>query len=396
MSKPRHILILEARLTGHHSVYLERAANAFLERGHLVTITVVEGDIEHPALRSLRETHGARVSFIAIPRDAYERCVRLPFGEIGRELGLRRLFGTLFKEADAARRVDHVFLPYLDYCLYAIGLLGAPFGGREWSGICMRPAFHYGHFGVRAPRPKLAAIKERLFQRLLGAAGLSKLLSIDELLVEYVSQRRMPRKCSVGYLHDPAEISLQTTQQEAREQLGIHADAFVVLAYGSIDQRKGVDALITACSDSGNTAALIVGKQDAWFKKLLSSPVAREMAERGSLTAIDEFVGEERQQQCFAASDAVWLGYRNHYTMSGVLVLAAIAGRPVIATCDGLIGWHTKRHSLGRICDPTNIDEVASALRDLAANREGSAWQHSNEQFAELHSWRSFGKAVAE
>ena len=53
------------------------------------------------------------------------------------------------------------------------------------------------------------------------------------------------------------------------------------------------------------------------------------------------------EQMAFSATDIVWLGYHDHYAMSGVLVLAGKSKKVTIATNDGLIGWHTRQKRLG-------------------------------------------------
>ena len=104
---------------------------------------------------------------------------------------------------------------------------------------------------------------------------------------------------------------------------------------------------------------------------------------------MNKFVDAESEQMVFAASDVVWLGYRGHFAMSGVLVLAAKARRVIIATRYGLIGWHTRVKRLGITVDVEDISSVKDALIQLADPETLSNYQRKmTAEFAE-HTWEN-------
>ena len=84
---------------------------------------------------------------------------------------------------------------------------------------------------------------------------------------------------------------------------------------------------------------------------------------------IDDANAEE-EYMVFKASDIAWLGYREHYTMSGVLAQAGSMGLPVIACKKGLIGWFTEKYELGVALN--NLDEkgVIDAINRLLLDKE--------------------------
>jgi hypothetical protein len=61
----------------------------------------------------------------------------------------------------------------------------------------------------------------------------------------------------------------------------------------------------------------------------------------------------------------VWLGYKGHYGMSGVLVQAYRFNKPVIATADGLIGWFCRDGELGPVVDELSGSAINAALDQL-------------------------------
>jgi glycosyltransferase involved in cell wall biosynthesis len=362
-----HIFLVETVMSGHHSIYMGRIAAGFIKAGHQVTVSVLQSDVQHPSVLQLQVEYGADLNIFPINDAEYNAAFQTRLGEVGREIALRRLFGDVYQKINDKKKVDHVFLPFLDYCLYAFGLLGSPFGKTKWSAICMRPSFQYTYFGVIAPKPKLAAVKEWLFFKLLRIKTLVKLFTIDELLAQYVTEKYPAYIPCIQYLPDPAELHGDHTYESARQALDIPTHAKVVLVYGAIDERKGLDALVQAAASSDtpqHVHVLVVGKQTAWAKQFLSTSHAQILERSNRLHVIDDFVNDATQQMVFAACDVVWLGYRNHYTMSGVLVLAAISNKPSIATRDGLIGWMVKNRKLGCAINVNALNDVSFILRN--------------------------------
>jgi hypothetical protein len=109
-----------------------------------------------------------------------------------------------------------------------------------------------------------------------------------------------------------------------------------------------------------------------------------ELVAQGRLKIIDRFISAAEEPALFSAADIVWLGYQGHYSSSGVLCQAAATKRPVLATNEGLIGWQTSRHGLGRTVDVSKVEDVVGALIGLTeksfaelVNRDSSRWTPS-------------------
>jgi hypothetical protein len=95
----------------------------------------------------------------------------------------------------------------------------------------------------------------------------------------------------------------------------------------------------------------------------LSSPQNAELISGSRLRLLDRFIEPSEEARLFAASDMVWLGYRNHYGGSGVLVQAMAANRPVLASKEGIIGWRAEKHALGKTFKTDDPVEVCGAVR---------------------------------
>jgi glycosyltransferase involved in cell wall biosynthesis len=383
-----HVLIIETALTGHHSGYLERIAGAYLKANYCVTVTVLQSDSKHPVIERIKCNYGAGFNVVSLDDVQYKNALQSSFGVFGRELALRSVFGEIYRAVQQQKSVDYVFLPYLDYCLYAIGLLGSPFGSTQWGGICMRPSFHYFRYGVIAPKPKFASIKQSLFLKLLKNKSLKSVYTIDELLHRFVVEAHPEWMHRLQYVPDPAEFKGNHTYESARRELGIPDDAIVILVYGAIDERKGLDVLVEALSRtdvSKRLHLLVVGKLQESIQPLISSSMFCSLMKDGRCQVIDRFVDEDVQQMVFAAANLGWLGYSNHYTMSGVLILAALVGLPTIATRNGLIGWYTKKLNTSVTIEINDLSQVIRALKIQEENLV--TIKKVNHELKILHSW---------
>ena len=108
----------------------------------------------------------------------------------------------------------------------------------------------------------------------------------------------------------------------------------------------------------------------------------------------DAFVAPGEIQAHVAAADAVLLLYNaEHVGSSGFLMRAAGAGVPVVSTADGLMGYLTRTHRLGRAV----ASEPAAVARALAAAIEAPTEGFdaaSAAAFAAKHTVEAFTDAL--
>jgi glycosyltransferase involved in cell wall biosynthesis len=185
-----------------------------------------------------------------------------------------------------------------------------------------------------------------------------------------------------------------------RAAYGIPQDAVVILVYGDLTapdsaNRKGVDGLLLACQEQNfpqQTVLLIAGAQGSRAKVLLAGPVAMRLKAEGRLIERNWFQSTQEEYEVFAASDIVWMGYRNHYYTSGVIIQAGAAELPVIACEQGMIGWVTRRHSLGPVVNTDDPAAMAAIVASLVRSPElrrtyGLAGKHLAAQHTSAAFW---------
>lgn len=370
----KNLLIIEPHMNGHHCVYLRWIVRGAEERNWRVFIATFGNSLNHPIFKTmLGECEEApEIITLPLPETDYMQKSGL-WGLLRREIFYRSLFGRFYNEAIQKTTPDFVFLPYLDYCTYAIALLGSPFGHTPWAGLAMRPAFHYKEMGIIGPRSLLLLPKQLLFLRMLQQKKLEALFTIDPSLYEYLSNRAPSCPEKVYYLRDPGEFEGDISKETARQLMQIPKEAVVILVYGTIDYRKSVDILLSAAADPhfpADVYILLAGRHVSGVARLLSSPLAKSLKSSGRLHQMNKFLNDDEEYMVFKASDIAWLGYRGHYTMSGILVQAGCMGLPVIACKEGLIGWFTEKYELGVILKELDEISVINAINNLIQDKE--------------------------
>jgi glycosyltransferase involved in cell wall biosynthesis len=201
----------------------------------------------------------------------------------------------------------------------------------------------------------------------------------------------------LNLLKDPAELIGQHTRESARKHIGIPEDAIVILVFGDINIRKGLDALIEGLVSMDAPRLMhifIVGQQDNTVKDVFCSESFRHLMNQGCIHVINEFVGSNYQQLAFAAADIVWLGYRNHFSMSGVLVLAARARKVVISSDKGMIGLLTRQERLGITVNIDNVGLVKDALIKLSNRKRLIHYQAAISNHFDDYTWENANTSI--
>jgi len=322
---------------------------------------------DHQEIRALsKEVPTGSLSVIGMPDIRREDGAGLG-SLLSREWAYWSTFRNWFRIAGRPFRPTLVFVPYLDTCLYAMGLLGSPFGTSDWAGVAMRPSFHYPKMGIIAPQRKLDSIKRLLFMRLLRQKRLAKLMTIDEPLFEFVRTQTNSGE-RIGFLPQPAGLGPLPAREAARRMLGLSPERQSVLVYGELTARKGVANLLDALMDPGfpvSVDVVLAGRVGPEVLACLAQPRVQQVMAEGRIQLFDRYLSEAEERLVFAAADIVWLGYSGHYTASGVLTQAAAAGRPVIASPEGIIAWETRRHDLGVIISHPSVPQIVGAVKEL-------------------------------
>ncbi len=334
-------------------------------------VATFKESLTHSTVQAILSTQDKNISFITSDPHKYDTSERNLLKMIHKMIKFRSIFQDLYTRAIQNDQVDFVMVPYLDYCTYAFAIFGSPFARTPWAGLVMRAGFHYSACGVKAPSARTDPIKERLFFRLLRNSYVRALFTIDVTLKEYTESLWPSLSSRLVYIPDPTVTKRSMSREAARQKLGIPLYGFIILVYGSISLRKGIEVLTHSMENHNfpsEGSLLFAGKQDKDVENFLLSPLGIKFKKNGRLHQINRFLDTNEEQLVFSASDLVWLGYKGHYHMSGVLVQAGVLGLPVLACAEGLIGWLTKRYKSGIVVSTSNPSAIAKAIAELSRN----------------------------
>jgi glycosyltransferase involved in cell wall biosynthesis len=293
----------------------------------------------------------------------------------------------------------HAFIPYLDTRFLPIAL------GQKlpctFSGIYFRPTWHYNKLqGLKSTWK--THLSKFILHRILAQTQLTQIFCLDSFAVDSLKRQRQGLKTLP--IADPVQTfpkdDLRT--QALKRQLGIDRDRQVFLLFGAINHRKGIHQLLDSLElltpkEMAKTCILIVGT-------LADAPDAAQIRHRinalshycpAQIIHVENYVPESDIPHYFQLSDVVLAIYQRHVGMSGILVRAAIAQKPVLSSDYGLMGAVTKRHQLGKTIDSTSPSEIAHGIGELLVTPLKTVGDRKlMQKFGEQNSPQRFAQTV--
>jgi glycosyltransferase involved in cell wall biosynthesis len=389
------ILIVEPHASGHHAHYLRWLTDAAVGKGWNVVIATTAAALSHPLLKTIAADGSGVETRVIEGFPAIDGPQARTLQLIRREFIYWRIFHALTRDLRAGGPIDAAVLPYVDYCFFALAILGSPFEDLPWCGISMRlqampPA---GTPGRALP------FKWRAAKRILRRPSLQALFvinpSVQDLPLHWLAA---DLKAKLQYLPDPAQRLASASRDKSRASLGIEAAQVVILVFGSLDARKGIDSLFGAVMSGPELDACVIilaGKLSLEVRGQLGAQASyASMIERRRLIVIDRILADDELNVVFAAADIVWVGYRGHVFMSGVLALAGRAGIPVLGTAEGEIGRLIAKAGIGRAARIDRPDEVIAALSSMLDTRTRIEMGQRARAAFSSHTIESFGNRV--
>ncbi len=230
---------------------------------------------------------------------------------------------------------------------------------------------------------------------------LTNLFCLDPFAAKHLA--RFSRRVNSLPLADPVDIDreLKIDATQLKTQLGIEPQRKVLLLFGALTKRKGIlpllDSLCLLSPEITNRLCLfLVGSMDSEFKDRIASKIDR-LTSSTSVQVVTqyEYVSETEIQQYFQLADVVLALYQRHVGMSGILIRAAAAQKPVLASNYGLMGEITRRYKLGIDLDAKDPQAIAKGLTEFLSHSPMTfADAHLMEQFATQNSAVNFASTI--
>ncbi|MGC9504487.1 glycosyltransferase family 4 protein [Baaleninema sp.] len=360
-------VLFDLSVRGHHPSYLRHLIEYAGRENSDRSIAVVVSPVfvkEHPDVVELaNRTAGTRVVPISEAEFAALPSRKSKWGRLRRYFDEWELLRRTAQRLDAA----HCTIMYFDTYLLPLALgasLPCPF-----SGIYFRPTFHYCQFSGDRPSRKeqLQRWREKLvLKRVLRNPNLHRMLCLDRFSVEAVD-RLSPTPKAVP-LPDPLDFHpvSEARVSQIRQELGIEPQRRIALLFGALNERKGVLQAIASLRQlppelCQQLCLLLVG--ESRIVDGIEAEIAEVLRDRPvQIRRQYEFVPEADVPGYFQLCDLVLAPYQRHVGMSGILIWAAAAGKPVLSSDYGLMGELVRRYHLGIRVDSTNPDAIARGL----------------------------------
>jgi len=362
-SPQSHILIFEPRIKGHHLKWLRYITEDFIAAGFKLTLGVDWRPRYRKLIYNELSNLIEKIKIISIYNKA---------GKLRKGSKLKAL-ADCFSES----RAQEVFVNNLDdivsHCLRlaSVGIFPPKILQGRVNGVYFRPRFL-----LNPVWPPGNLIKTIGFTRLLKKHWFKNIYLMDEYLFSSIQDR--PIDQSFNFLPDPWSGDFSQPKDQARKILEISLDKFVFLNYGIGDKRKGLHLVIRAMLEASDESRLFLLCAGQISKNSNIRNGLDRLESLGSAKVMDRYVSDVEEALCFCAADAVLLPYLNHFGSSGVLSLAAGAGKMVVASDDGLVGKRVLKHKLGLLFSSGNTKALRKSMTQAMSLSQADRDQYQN------------------
>ena len=377
----QRILLFDTITDGHHPDYLIHLIGFYSGKKD-VELYVSTGESFKSQFNARQKAEdnpwGDNVTFLPIPTDKLNSTHSKP-------IYLRSIIEwNLLVETAKEINASQVLLMYFDY--YQLGIWIGKKAPCPVSAIYFRPNFTENDNGI------YPQIKKWMLSKVLKSGQIQNLFCLVHALVPYMKGQKT--QTQIIPICDPVkqfQISKSETA-EFKNNYKIPTDKKIFLNFGYLDDRKGMEVFIDACSTLSKEALakiclLLAGPVPEYYEKIIEAKLA-QVPELEVIRCYGYLPARE-VQICFEISDVVLILYQDFLNMSSVLIRAAMANKPNFATQTGMIGELVSKNNVGITVDATSVSEVANELNAIIKN--GISYSEDNlKQLAEQNSLNSF------
>ena len=401
-------MLFDLALGGHHGNYIQHPIERAYQQGFRGAIDIVVlpqfAEIHQDIVAAIERAKGPQLDIKLVAISAAE-VAALGSRDSGMSRARRNLREwQLFCKYAEALQTSHALIMYLDTCELPLAMgMQSP---CQFSGIYFRPTFHYQMFANYHPnfKDKLQHWRERLtWARIFNHPQLETVFCLDPFAATALATQHPDKK--VVHLADPVQPypAIPRDLATVKAELGIAADRRVLLLFGGVDERKGIYQLLEAIQllppeVCEQFCLLLVGQPHPTDQVNIHQKITT-LCQTKLLQAIEhyDFIPEADVSTYFQLADAILAPYQRHVGMSGILLLAAAAGKPVLSSDYGLMGELARRYQLGLVVDSTKPTEIARALATLvSASPQTLADPSQMKLFAEQNSIDLYASTIFE
>lgn len=399
------LMLFDMDLGGHHGNYIQLLIDRVCQQADPRAIDIVVSpqflEIHRDTVAAIASYQHPEINIVPISSAAAAILADRHSG-VSRVVRKFREWQIFCKYATDLQ-ATHALMMYLDTCELPLAMgLHSP---CPFAGIYFRPTFHYDLFANYRPtrKDRLQQWRERVtIDRLLHHPQLQTIFCLDPFAVEALATHQHHDK--IVHLPDPVRSDSPSQQDLAswRAQLGIEAHRQVFLLFGALDGRKGIYQLLEAIKLLApelcqQMCLLLVGKTSATEQANIHQKIVALHQNNTPIQVLEcyDFIPDREVSSYFHIADVVLATYQRHIGMSGILLLAAAAGKPVLSSDYGLMGELVRLYQLGLAVDTTAPTEIAKALSRCLVDTPATLGDRSQMQiFVERNSIDRYASTI--
>ena len=392
------ILIVEPNSSGHHmAMHLRTIILKLQKTNHELSLLTTKAAKNSSIYKILKKEMTKHINEYFI--DEIEKNNSSVFQNIIWQFKFWIKLKQKFSQISKINKPDIVLIPTLDWIVKAIEILGSPFGKTNFTGVYISPKHHRKKANLGAAS-RQDWIYNFLFKKLLKIKTIKKLLIFEEDFIKYASENYKELSHKIRFIPDFALIKKKSSKKDARINLGIDQRSKVILVYGSLSLRKGIKELLMAMTHPNipkDIVVLLAGKPDSDIKNIISKIEIKNLINKKKLFTCFKFHNSFEEQQAFAATDLVWLGYMHGFGhTSGILYQAIKCNLLVIGQDSGVVGKYIKNYKLGKTVFPDKTDQVIKKISDLLNQKKLYLKQGKiyRKNLKKIHSPEKFGQIL--
>lgn len=414
LEKSNKLILFDLSINGHHPSYIRHLISYWQTQKLCGSLDIIVSPkfIQHhqDVVDLATNMPESNISFIQIT--AYEETqLKARTSGINRKWRAFQEWNLVCKYCRLLE-ATHCILLYLD--TYLLPLIVAKIPPCPISGILFRPTFHYHHFAQQqtsedsAYWTKLSRYWQTTWEKVTLRHGLANpqltaLFCLDPFAVQEIKQLRSSVK--VVALPDPVEIipvtQAQVTQLKQHLEIELHRSVF--LLFGALTGRKGIYEVLDAVSLLAPTLSqqlclVLAGQANDQERSQIDSRVEALLRSSSvQIISCPQYIPESEVPVYFQMANVVLATYQHHVGMSGILLHAAAAGKPVLSSDYGLMGELVRRYRLGLTVDSSSPPKIAENLtRGILEDVQQWADPQQMQAFAKQNNAQKFAETLFE
>jgi hypothetical protein len=383
----KKILIIETDYEGHYLTgYIKFILRSFKhQRAKIILLTSISAKKNAKGAIKILRSEKVKFHIKIIPDFKITNFTSLSL--IAKQIKYYFVIKKKFKELNFIYNFDHIFVTSIEKIDKAIVIFGSPFYNVPFSGIFLGVKFHLYKYGLHF-RSRFNYLSKKFFQKLIKIPTLENIITNDHLLAKFVKSENFINYDNVKFLHDPKEFNFDFKKFYSRNKLGLPKKSIIILVYGALVETKGIFELLSIFKSrklDSNVRIILAGKQFGKIKDFLTNDsFINKLKIKKKLFILDNWISEKKEAQLFAATDIVWIGYKNYSHPSGVLYQAVQKSIPSLISNDGIIYNLNKKIKVGFSLNINNSLNIIKAITYLMNSRNKKKYLRNILRFSKI------------